>query len=808
MIWGVVFLLFCLSHTTFAQKDRYNIYGKVTWSRNDKPVEGVEVSIIYTPNTTTTDKNGEFVFKDMKPGDYSIRVFTFGYESVMNNVSVIDKDVEVNFEIDSLSQELEKVTVRGGRESSFGLTHLQSVEDAAIYAGKKTEVISMDRIAANEATDKSRQVFAGMAGVHVWESDGSGIQIDIGARGLSPKRSANFNTRQNGYDISADALGYPEAYYTPPTQALKRIEIVRGAASLQYGPQFGGLINFQMKEPPDNKKIAVESQQTFGSFGLFNSYNSLSGTAGDLSYFTYYQHKRGEGWRPNSDFKVHNAHASLQYDATDKFALTFDYSYLHSLAQQPGGLTYQQFQNDPRQSNRKRNWFRVRWNLAALEMNYDINDRLKLNMRNFGLIGGRDVLGFLGFINRGDPGEERTLLRDKYRNFGNETRLIWRYDLLGNPSSLLVGARYYQGFTNRRQGQGDDGSGPDFALLNPDEPHHSEYDFPSRNIALFAENKFSITPEFSITPGLRVEYIKTESDGFYRRELKDLAGNPIVQQKLDDSKSRQRRFALLGIGANYKHSPFLELYANFSQNYRGISFNDLRIVNPNLRVDENLKDERGYTADLGVRGQFRDIINYDVSAFLVRYNDRIGNVLKTDTSTYQTFRYRTNISDSRNIGLESLIEVNFLRIFPRISDNLRLSGFSNFSVMDGKYIDSKEAAFDGNEVELVPPVILKTGLTFQWKNVEANYQYSFTGEQYTDATNAEQTPNAVNGIIPSYHVMDASISYSYKFLKLTGGVNNLTDNMYFTRRASGYPGPGIIPAQGRSFYLTLALRMQ
>ena len=96
-----------------------------------------------------------------------------------------------------------------------------------------------------------------MSGLNIWESDGAGVQLGIGGRGLSPNRNSNFNTRQNGYDISADPLGYPESYYSPPLEAIERIEIVRGAASLQYGTQFGGMLNFKFKKgtPKVNKGV-------------------------------------------------------------------------------------------------------------------------------------------------------------------------------------------------------------------------------------------------------------------------------------------------------------------------------------------------------------------------------------------------------------------------------------------------------------------------------------------------------------------------------------------------------------------------
>ena len=106
----------------------------------------------------------------------------------------------------------------------------------------------MDKINADLSTNNTRQVFAKVPGMSIWENDGSGIQAGVAARGLSPNRSWEFNVRQNGYDISSEVFGYPETYYTPPMEALEKIEVIRGAASLQYGPQFGGLINYQIKK--------------------------------------------------------------------------------------------------------------------------------------------------------------------------------------------------------------------------------------------------------------------------------------------------------------------------------------------------------------------------------------------------------------------------------------------------------------------------------------------------------------------------------------------------------------------------------
>jgi len=124
-----------------------------------------------------------------------------------------------------------------GRYSKSDYQQMPEVVGTNIYAGKKNALIVLDNVQGNVVTNTMRQVIAKVPGIHIWESDPSGIQIGIAARGLSPNRSWEFNVRQNGYDIAADPYGYPEAYYNPQLQAVQRIEIVRGAGSLQYGPQ-------------------------------------------------------------------------------------------------------------------------------------------------------------------------------------------------------------------------------------------------------------------------------------------------------------------------------------------------------------------------------------------------------------------------------------------------------------------------------------------------------------------------------------------------------------------------------------------
>ena len=796
--------------TSILNAQHYHIYGKVT-DEQDQIIAGTELLITGTATTVRSDQNGNYRFKDLSPGTYHIQAFTQGSKIATREVEIKDEDLLLDFKMALLSKELDEVTVSDERAATFGITRLNSVEGTAIYEAKKSEVIIVEDITANLATNNSRQIYSRVAGLNIWESDGAGVQLGIGGRGLSPNRNSNFNTRQNGYDIAADALGYPESYYTPPIQAIDKIEIVRGAASLQYGTQFGGMLNFDFKEGPSHRPFIFSTRQTVGSFGLFNSFNSVGGTKGKVNYYGFYDFKRSDGWRPNSDLEQHTAYASVRIDLSDKFSIKPEYTYMSYLAQQPGGLTDQQFEDDPRQSNRARNWFQVNWNLMALILDYQFSGYTKLNTRFFGLLAGRDAVGNLSRIDRPDFGGERDLLRDDYRNWGNETRLMHHYHLGGKMSVLLAGIRYYSGFTHKRQGLGSDGSDPDFDYLNPDDLEGSEFDFPSRNVSWFAENIFSLSDKFSLTPGVRYEYIRTEADGYYKNRVEDLAGNVLLDEKIEEQRADERSFIFFGLGASYKQSEDLEFYANFSQNYRAVNFNDIRVTAGSLKVDPDIEDESGYNLEIGVRGNNDNRLSFDVTAFHLSYQDRIGTVLRTEPNPMfnnlvdRTIRYRTNVADAQIYGIESFIEADLYKLLIDRSSQVKLAVFSNLAIISAEYTESDETGIEGNEVELVPKFNFKTGLTFSRGGFQAIYQFMHVAQQYSDATNANFTPTAIEGIIPAYQVMDLSLSYRYKKYSVETGINNLADNHYFTRRATGYPGPGIIPSDGRSFYLTLGV---
>lgn len=800
------------------------INGMVISAGTQQPLVDVEVMETSSGIFAITREDGSFSMDLENKVGTNLIFFKDGYDVYELEIDSIAESYSI--EMDQWSIELSDIEFVRKRQEIFATKKLDDIDGTSIYAGKKTEVVVMDLVTGNTAANVSRQVYAQISGLNIYEGSDGGLQLNIGGRGLDPNRTSNFNTRQNGYDISADVLGYPENYYTPPTDALEEIRILRGASSLQYGSQFGGLIDFRIRKIPNYRKWDIRSKQTYGSFNFFNSFNSIGYNTKKFSVDAFYNYKRGDGYRENSAFKVNNGFLSIQYRISENSKISFDFTYYNYLAKQAGGLTDAQFAENPRLSTRERNWFQVDWRLYNLKFLHNFNTSAKMELNLFGLNAERKSVGYrgnpaalnenpiLGLDEQNNAGEylnPRDLILGRFRNVGAEIKYLRNYQMGTVSSVLLLGTKLYKSNNSSIQGPGSAESDADFRLMTtafPDYANQSNFDFPNLNIALFAENILYLSDKFSITPGLRYEYIKTESDGVYTEVLYDLAGNPISNEFFEEARDLPRSFLLAGVGMDYKFSDKLKYSINLSQNYRSVTFSDLRVANPSFIIDENISDEKGMSLSTGITGRMKSRFSYDVGLYSVLYNNRIG--IKLDN---RANRVRTNIGNALIVGTESLI--NFI-IHRHIENNKKIfqaKTFLNSSYTYSRYLSSDNNNVTGNTVEFIPTINIKSGLALDYKKLNASIQYSYTSTQYTDAQNSQASLTndlraGIIGQIPSYQIIDFSLACDFRRFVVQGGFNNLLDRSYYTRRATGYPGPGIIPSDGRSFYCTVSYVFQ
>jgi Fe(3+) dicitrate transport protein len=699
------------------------------------------------------------------------------------------------------SKRLDEVEVKGQR--LFDLERLPDSRGTNLWTGKKNEVINIQSLNANITEKTGRQIFAKVPGAFVYDMDGSGNQMNISTRGLDPHRGWEFNIRRNGAITNSDIYGYPASHYSIPMEAVDRIELVRGTGSLQYGAQFGGMLNYVTKSPDSTKAISIESITSVGTYGLMSSYLSASGSVGKFQYLAYYTKRVSDGYRENGDTDYDAQTFLLAYAPTSRMKFTAEVSRSNYVYHIPGPLTNAMFQADPRQSTRSRNYFNPEIYVPSFRMDWSLGDRTQISWLTSAVLGYRNSVMFDKPADVPDAIDPATLQyaprqvdSDNFNSYTSELRILHRYKFLNQESTLVGGLQVFNNDLHRRQ-QGKGTTGSDFDLSITEPNFGRDMHLKSKNIALFIENKFQLLPQLSVTPGVRMEAGDSEMSGVISYYDPENVPNTIIH-----------KFPLLGMSAQYQVKQYGEFYAGFSQAYRPVLFKDLVPGSVYEKVDKDLKDASGYNVEAGFRGNMKSL-RWDVGVFHLQYNNRMGNQALYDENA-AFYLYRTNIGNSTTDGVELFAEYG-----SRIYKDVLFSVFTSTSFFRGVYADAQIRSGDinlkisGNRLESVPEVITRNGVSVKLKKASVSFLYSYVGKSYADAVNTE-TPsaNGAVGVVPAYGLIDLnSMFLILNQITLRVNVNNVANKQYFTKRPTFYPGPGVWSSDGRSVVVSVGIKI-
>lgn len=680
---------------------------------------------------------------------------------------------------------------------------LPAIEGTRIWSGKKNEVLNVINTDANIAEKTPRQIFAKVPGVFVYDMDGSGNQINIAVRGLDPHRGWEFNIRKDGVITNSDMYGYPASHYSMPMESIEQIELVRGTASLQYGAQFGGMLNYISKQPDTTRKIGFETINSVGSFGLLSTYNAISGRIGKLDYSAYYSKRVSDGYRDNANSDYQAQELLLRYNFSPNLKLTAELSRSEYVYQIPGPLTDSMFHADPRQSTRSRNYFNPDIYVPSLNLDWSLNSNTKLSATLSAVLGARNSVQYDKPANVKDSINPLTMQYnnrqvdiDHFNSYTLDVNLLHNYSLLNAQHEFTAGVQVFNNDLHRQQ-QGKGTTGSDFDLTVVDGKWGRDLHFKTKNIALFIENKFNINRKLSVSPGIRWEHGQSDMTGYISYyDEKDLP-NTIKHD-----------FALLGLNMQYNVNKNSNFYAGFSQAYRPVIFKDIIPASTYEEVDKNLKDAYGYTVEAGYRGNTNGF-KWDVSIFHMEYKNRLGS-LSTQNDTGAYVLYRTNIGNSVTDGAELFAEYGWF-----VAPKFYIGIFTSTAFINARYQDAaiksgnENVNIDGNKVEADPEIISRNGVTAKFYGASISLLYSYTAKSYADALNTvAPAANGAVGMVPAYGLFDINTSYHInKTISLRLNVNNVFNKQYFTKRPSFYPGPGVWPSDGRSINVSVGVKI-
>lgn len=661
---------------------------------------------------------------------------------------------------------------------------LAPVEEVEIYAGKKTTVIDPAE-PPKIVNDNYRQALSRVPGLILAEE--STPLVSIGYRGLDPHRSQFTQILKDGIPIHADQFGYPEAYYMPPLDSIEQINFVHGGASLLYGPQIGGALNFVTRKPNPTTPFSLYSSQTFGSDEFYSTYNALSGTVDDLGYYVYYYQKQGDGFRDaNSDFSLYSGSAKVTYQLNDTNRLLVAFDGYNEEHGEPGGLRRtpaengRLYQDDREATTRFFDKFELErymgWGLWESDLGPDTLLRVsawggRYERRSFRQRGG----GF-GTLPSGDAASTNAIENQRFNTGGIDARVRHDWEAFDETHTVTAGIEYFHTSSPRTDERGARPDARSGALRNKN-TRTTNYG------AAFAENRF-VWKGFSFTPAIRLENYALGVDEKVNVD-KAAAGVALADETNYDFQP------LFGLGFGYEIRPGIEAYANISSAYRPQIFTQAVSVSPTVRVAGNLDPSVSYQYEIGLRGNPVPFAWWDTSFFYFEIEDQIGTVQLTD----ETSEIR-NVGEARHYGWEVAAEVGTLGFWDHVHGTELatrfgdLSLYGNLTLLDAEYTDGP---FENNTPAYAPDYLVRAGFQYAYPGIVKLSMLTTASSQFFANDN-----NTEDFDVPAYDVWDLTMEANVwrDTVALHFGVNNLFDTDYFSRVRSD----GIDPAYGRFYY--------
>lgn len=687
-------------------------------------------------------------------------------------------------------QQMEEVEVRADYDREVSGAFLPDVDGTKIHAGKKTSNIDLEQI-PDISMDNYRQVISKTPGLVLAEENTP--LLSIGYRGYDPHRTQFFQVLEDGIPIHADMVGYPEAYYTPPLDAVESVEVVRGGAALMYGPQPAGAINFVMKKPPLDTPFAIESTNILGSFDMYSNFTSFGGTLGKFGYYGYYDHQQTDGFREaNSDFFLNAWGGTFALDATGPVRWYLNATAYDETHGEPGGLTLGNgpnavnYNTDRDGTSRFHDRMRVSRYAVSVINEWDISDRTLFTFRTwfdyYLRFSRRQNGGGFGTLPTGPKAQTNQVENQQFYTYGAEPRMSHNWDWLGNTHTLTGGMMFYYDWSPRVDQTGNSPTAMTGSTVNQSNRESVYY-------SLFAENLFQFG-SFSITPGFRLENIWQSV-----RELVNKSsfqtGKPLQDETIYN-------FApLFGLGLEYDFTPEVSVYANVSQAYRPPIFTQAVPTSPNVAVVGNLQESNIVNYEIGFQGEPVDWITWDTSFFLIDNSDQIGSRAVNDGQITTVIE---NSGRSIVYGWDIYTEVDFVGAANSawnkddgkswVDRYGSISAYTALTLQKGQFINGPN---DGKTPQYLSDYVLRLGLTYNWRDrIKAAFMGNFMGSTYA-ADN-----NTANRFIPAYNVWDLTLEAKvYKDnVSVIAGVNNVFNKDYYARiRADG-----IDPAAPRNWY--------
>jgi len=599
-------------------------------------------------------------------------------------------------------------------------------------------------------------------GVTVKPEEESAIVANIGMRGLS---SADYKTLilEDGVPVAPGLFVGNGRYYNPRVQHMEGIEVLKGAASLRYGPStIGGVINYISRQPADGVQLSVRG----GSFNTREASVEAGATSrsGDAVFGIFATREKSDGFMDKghemSDiiFKT-----GLQISDSQSVSLKVsDYKSDANISYY--GVFLNEYRAESRDNPAPDDWLLSGRRAVDLNHEWRISDALRLNTLVYSSETWRDYWRF--GTNAAASGAARSWVQTDSLNGNNrafertgiDSRLQWEHSLFGLQSESELGLRYMTEAMDDMTIAAVRAT-PRTGAISRDVRDAAD------SVALYAQNRLQLTETVAVTAGLRIEN--------YEQTRKDRRRTPAQGTSAGSDNTE----FLPGLGLTWQSSPGLQLFASV---YKAFS-PALNADALDALTDQELDAERSVNMEIGLRGG-DGRLSYEMAAFRMDFDNQI--IPANSNSQFQ----RTNGGATLHRGLE-------------FGAGLELGG--GFSV-DGNATWIPDAEFagnrysatgaittpDGNRITYTPEWTANLSLSHQMGRLRSSVNLHHTSEQFTDVQNTvairENLTGFFTGRIDSYTLLDLNAVYEVNSqLTFSASIKNLSDRRHITSLRQG-----------------------
>jgi Fe(3+) dicitrate transport protein len=597
-------------------------------------------------------------------------------------------------------------------------------------------------------------------GIVIREEEGYGFIPNIGMRGLNPNRSQKLLVLEDGVPVAPGLFLANESYYSPRIERMQSIEVLKGAAGLRYGPTtIGGVINYKTKDPQDGVKLTAKTgSHGYGLLGLdAGGVSESADTIAGISVLT----SRGDGFRHNGfDMTDLVLKGGRQINENQWLSAKFTH-YDNEVNTSYVGLRKNEYRNDPDKNPAPNDYFIT--NRESFDINHEwhISSAIKLNTLLYWTQLSRDFWrrdvqskNANGTIFKNCDASQYCMTgrnRD-FEMMGVDSRLFIEHSSFGLKNETEIGVRIHSDHLSNQTVRSKTDPNARSGILTGNVTEKAD------GLALYAQNRFELSSQLAVTPGLRVEN--------YQQSLKN---------ELTGSNGQASNTELMpGLGLTWQVVPQAQLFAGA---FKGFSPAMTATAISGDGVDQQLDAERSINYEIGLRGAMQKL-SYEATVFHMDFANQIINQSLSGATDM------ANAGKTLNQGLEFALAYD-------IGSGWQVDG-------NGTYVataEFKNAALGpkGNRLPYAPELTANLNIGYKVGELKLNLGAYHVSSQYADAANTViETDDGTKGKIAAYTVFNLNANYTFdKHLSLFASVRNLANKNYIASRNPDGIFPGV-----------------